>query len=267
MESLALLIEQTAIGWYILIGVGLVWYWRKWVNSRFAYRSTHFELERDLARYQRANAMTAMVLLGEAAMIVVGMQQVVAPTIREDMLARGVAVEIVQEDGEFATPTPPAVIEGVVIDDSDVPDLSAQDDAQIFITPTLTPTFVGTILPNMPQPRGCESPNAMLQIPANGMVVHVPIEIRGTAFGENFGSWKLEARPSTDTDGAFGVLDEGGQPIVELGNLSQFDPTGYERGMWLVRLMVFDTLGELIHSCQVTIEIRDPIPTPTPLGG
>lgn len=266
MNGIVFLIEQTAIGWYILIGVGLLWYWRKWVTSRFAYRATQFELERDLARYQRANSLTAMVLLAEAAMVIVGVQQVVAPTLREDMQMRGVEVEIVREDGDFATPTPPAVIEGVVIDDSGVDDLGAQDEQVIFITPTLTPTFVGTILPNMPPPAGCDRPEAQLQIPANGMVVHVPIEVRGTAYGEGFGSWKLEIRPA-DGSRNFAPFDQGVQPIAQLGNLSQFDPTVYENGMYNVRLMVFDTFDNLIHSCQVMIEIRDPIPTPTPIGG
>lgn len=264
MSQLVFLVEQTALGLYILIGVGVFWYWRRWIHARFSYRATAFELERDLARYQSANALTALILLVELGLVVSGIQRVVAPTLRKEIdLSAPVIVADVVEDGVFATPTPPAVLAPLAVDASGI-DLGGPEAQVIFVTPTLTPTLVGTILPNMPAPIGCDTPNAFLQIPANGMRVFQPIPVVGSAFIDDFSSYKLEiARPGFTP----AVFDDSGTPLREIGNLSQFNPAPYDPGMYQIRLMVFDITGTLRASCQVTIEITAPIPTPTPLGG
>ncbi|MBC7872239.1 MAG: hypothetical protein H7Y09_15450, partial [Chitinophagaceae bacterium] len=93
MNALIFLIDRTAIGLYILIAVAVVWYGRRWLAARYAFRATQFELERDLARYQIANAMTAVVLLAELGLIISGIQRVVAPTMQEQLAEADLLVE------------------------------------------------------------------------------------------------------------------------------------------------------------------------------
>ncbi|GAB4524654.1 MAG: hypothetical protein OHK0046_39660 [Anaerolineae bacterium] len=266
MNALVSLIEQTALGLYILLAVGIVWYFRKWVFAAQDYRATTFELERDLASYQRGSAFMLMVLMIEAFLVVVGVQMVVAPTIREDramMTVNTSEQEVVQEDGIFATPTRPAPSGGVPFDPSGV-DFGDDTELQIFATPVLTATPVGTILPNAPALAGCETENARLQIPANGMQVDQPIRVAGTAFGDNFSFYKIEI---ARRGGPFSVVNTFAVPVRELGTLAQFNPTFYDPGAYEFRLMVFNTTDTLIASCMVNITISEPIPTSTPIGG
>ncbi len=274
VESIAFFIEQTSIGLYIFVGIGLVWYIRKWLMAGYAYRATNFELERDYARDQRSGALFAVVLFLEIGLIVAGVENVVVPTIREDreVVAAIQAIEADDEedqgpidDGVFATSTPPAEVRPPSIDASGV-ELGDDDQLAVFVTPTLTPTPVGTIEPNAPDVVGCDTPNATLQIPANGMRVFQVVPVRGTAYAEDFSEYKLEiSGPQTLNN--FLVVASDTFPAEELTTLSQFNPDPYEPGTYLFRLTVFDSAQTLVAACQVTIYLSRPIPTATPLSG
>lgn len=269
MSAIAFLVEQTAPALYIFIGLGVLIYLRRWLIAHREYRATTFELERDYAREQRSGALFALVILMEIGVGVVGMQQVVAPTVREDMrVAAAVAqAEVPQEEqsgGTFATSTPPAELEPPSIDSSGV-ELGESDDMDVFVTPTLTPTPVGTIEPNAPEPVGCNTDNAFLRKPVSGMRVLGIIDVLGTAYWEDFSSYKLEIS-GPETLNQFVVFDTSVMPVEEDGVLSQFDPDPYEPGTYDFRLTVFDTSATMVASCQVTIYIARPEPTATPLA-
>lgn len=264
MTALVFLIDQLALGLYILIGVGVFLSIRGLLRAHAAYRQTYFELERDIARGQQADALTILVLLIEVALMILGIQRVVAPTVR-DTLAVAQTFDTVVEDGLFITPTASFLEGGVPIDASGIV-LEEEDPAQrVLATPTLTPTPVGTIIPNAPAPIGCNTDNAMLQIPANGMVVFEPIAIVGRAYTDNFAFYRFEIKGETTFD-AFAVIGEYTSPVEALGELGQFIPAFYEPGKYQFRVTVFDSTNTVRASCEQTIYISDPIPTPTPLG-
>ena len=263
MTTLVFFIEQIAVGLYILIGLGLLLAWRRLMEARRAYRATHFELERDLARYRRANAVTALVLLAELGLLVLGVQQIVAPAIRASANIEQTIAEVVQ-DGVFNTPTPFRAADAQ-IDPSGV-NLTPDDPAaRVLATPTLTPTPVGTIVPNAPPAIGCDTPGAMLQIPANGMVVFETIRVVGVADMPDFAFYRFELK-GPPTFGNFAPLETYTQRVPEIGDLGQFVPSFYPPGEYQFRLTVFDITNTLGPSCTVNIFIREPIPTPTPIG-
>lgn len=264
MNSLIFLIEQTATGLYIFLAVGIFITLRSLMRARSAYRATYFELERDIARFQRANAWTALVLLVEAALIVFGVQRIVAPTVRSTMTEPQNLSGIIS-DGDFRTPTPQPFTGGVVIDTSNV-QLGQIDPAnQILPTPTLTPTPVGTIIPNA-RPADCPDPNVQLQIPANGMIVFEPLAVMGIATGDNFAFYRFEINGPA-TFGSFATIGiDGTNAVGSLGVLGQFSPSFYEPGEYRFRVSVFDITSSPIGSCTVTIYISEPIPTATPIG-
>jgi hypothetical protein len=206
-----------------------------------------------------------MALIAEVALIVLGIQRVVAPTVRENLSTEQLVI-FTQEDGEFATPAATPLSGGFQIDTSGIV-LGEVDPAnQIFATPTLTPTPVGTIIPNAPAPIGCDTESAQLQVPANGMIVFQPITVLGRANTENFAFFKFELN-GPSTFGNFAPLPvDGMQAMTDMGELGQFVPSFYEPGTYQFRLIVFDTTNAARASCTVTIYISEPIPTQTPLG-
>ncbi len=263
MPSIVFLIEQVAVGLYIFIGLGAFLALRRYGRAGGAYRATRFELERDLARFKRANAFTTLVLLAEAGLIVLGMQWVVAPTLRQTLRFTPATVDVI-EDLDFSTPTP-ELFAPVSIDDSNVDFGVVNPAGEIQITPTPTATPVGTIEPNAPDPIGCDTPNATLQIPANGQVVREIVPVMGVANVENFATFKLEIKGQSLGDNFFS-MESYIQPAPELKQLSQFNPARYAEGTYQFRLAVFDITDTMRASCTITIYIRPPLPTPTPFG-
>lgn len=264
MVSLVFLVENIAFALYAFIVVGFLWWGYNWRRAYMDFRETYFELERSLARYRIYNALTAMILLIEVALVVHAIQTVVAPTIREQEEALGNLV-VAPVDLPFTTPTPFARGDAAIDDSAVRARIDATDPAlAIQITPTLTPTPVGTIIPNPPAIVGCDTNNAMLQIPANGMVVFQPIQVVGIADIPNFTFYRFELRGQS-TFGEFATLAEYTQPVTELSTLGQFVPSFYEPGEYQFRLNVFDINGEVKATCMVNILISEPIPTPTPL--
>ena len=266
MTAVVFFIEQTAIGLYILIGLGIVVTLRRWGRARRDFRATHFELEREIFRYKIANALTLIILLIEAALVVLGVQQVVAPTVRQAEAANGGLDQSAEAltDGIAVSPTPPEVNFGVSPIDASGVQIGEQEIVQVVATPTLTPTPVGTILPNPPDVSGCDKPNATLQVPANGMVVFEPVNVLGTAYTDNFAFYRFELN-GPQTFGSFATIRDYDQPVSNLGELGQFVPSFYQPGDYQFRLTVFDITNTLKAACTINIRISLPIPTPTPL--
>lgn len=264
IAGIVFLIEQVATGLYIIAAVALVLVLRSWFKAQSAYRGTYFELEKDIARYNRGASFTALVLLVEFALIVVGIQRVVAPTLRATMTGQPQRNFALVSDGQFRTPIPPT-FSAAVIDPSGVQLGAVDPAAQVQPTPTLTPTPVGTIVANAP-PAQCVSPEVQLQIPANGMIVFEPITVVGIATSDNFAFYRFELKGES-TSGNFATIGvDGTQPVAQLGQLGQFVPSFYTPGEYQFRVSVFDTTNALRSSCTVTIYISEPIPTATPLG-
>ena len=257
------LIERIAISLYIFMAVIILWYVYRYFQAASEIRSTYFELERTLARRRQANSVTAIILAFEFALFVLGIQMRAVPYLETERNLNEIQAQqaaVVQEDIAFATFTPEAVT-GTGLN-LEVPNVFAEEDI-IVLTPTLTPTPVGTIVPGAPAVEGCVDDRAYLEIPANGMRVFNPIVVRGTAYADEFSKAKLEISGPT-TNGQFYVVDTIIDPVRELSEFSQFQPGTYEAGKYLFRLMVFDLSDQLVAYCQVTIYISEPILTATP---
>ena len=264
MTALIALIDQIAIGIYFLVGAGILYAIYRFVVWRSEYRSTYFELERDLSRYRQVNAITAIIILLEIIAIVVGIQVIVVPELQQDRQIDDIVAAVRDDDGIFETPIPSTPSGDLGIEPVQEFDTS-NIVGQIQPTPTLTPTPVGTIIPADPVV-GCDNPEAQLFIPANGMRVFQPVPVIGTAFTDQFAYAKIEINgPSTFNN--FQVIEDKSIEVRERSEISQFVPAGYEPGEYQFRLMVFDVTNTLKAACLVHIYISDPFPTATPLGG
>ncbi len=262
MTAVIALIDQVAIGIYFLIAAGILFALRRYVVHGEEYRSTYFELERDLSRYRRTNAITAMIFLLELAVIVAGVQAVVVPELLQDRQIEALVAGARMDDGDFRTPVPAPPASDLGIDPVALP-RSAGAAIQIQATPVPTPTPVGTIIPSNP-PEGCDKAEAQLLIPANGMRVFQPIPVIGTVFADQFSYASIEIN-GPSTLGSFQVIDEQHVEVRERTEFGQFVPAPYESGEYQFRLMVFDITNALKASCMVHIFISDPLPTLTPV--
>jgi hypothetical protein len=263
--TLFFLLDQVALPIYFILGVIALWYAWKFFSARGQLRSTYYELERDLARQRQWDAATWVVVLGLFALMILGVQRSVVPFLQTELVQQElVSTGQIAQDGDFRTPTP-APIAGSLNIEPVAP--LGEDNTIILLTPTLTPTPVGTIVPNAPAPEGCIDPRAFLQTPANGMRVFQPIEVVGTAYTDSFAVAKLEIK-GPGTNNVYLVIEDKRQETRTLTAFSQFAPAAYTPGEYQFRLTVFDITDTLVASCMVTIYITDiPIPaTPTPTG-
>jgi hypothetical protein len=262
MIDLFFLVEWVAIPLYILMTVIILWYTYRYFQAGGEIQATYFELKRDLARRRQVNALTAIVLAIEFCLLVLGVQVQAVPYLETERSLSDVQVQenLAQEDTFHPSDTPQPLTSGGLSLQIGTP-LGENSDV-IVLTPTLTPTPVGTMVANPPPVQGCSDNRAFLEIPANGMRVFNPIPVRGTAFTDDFSKAKLEiSGPSTN--GQFVVVDNVINPVRELSEFSQFLPGIYEDGEYEFRLMVFDLADRLVASCLVTIYISEPPRTAT----
>ena len=262
MTALIALIDQVAIGIYFLIAAGILFALRRYIVHGAELRSSYFELERDLSRYRRTNAVTAMIFLAELALIVVGIQMVVVPEFLQDRQIQALLADAGADDGVFRTPVPGPPASDLGIDPVALP-RSAGAVNQIQATPAPTATPVGTIIPSDP-PIGCDKPEAQLLIPGNGMRVFQPIPVIGAVYADQFSYASIEIN-GPSTFGNFQVIDEQHVEVRETAEFGQFVPAAYDAGEYEFRLMVYDITNALKASCLVHIYISEPLPTLTPV--
>jgi len=271
MIGIFFLIDQVAIGLYAILAGMILLHAYRFIRAQGEMRATYFELERDLARDKQSTALTAIILAAEACLLLLGVQLAVVPffeseqTLEERLASQQQTIE----DRPFFTDTPLAA--AAVANELDIEEVSSlgEDEIGFISTPTLTPTPVGTLLPNPPAVEGCVDDRAMLQVPANGMRVFQAIPVRGTAFVDNFALAKIEIRGES-TFNEYGVVDTINTQVRDVSEFSQFIPAAYAPGRYEFRLMVFDITNTAIASCKVTIFITEPpvTATPTPrIGG
>ena len=107
MSEIFYFIDRISIGIYILIAVVILWMLRRWLREQSQFRSTFFELERDLSRNKQANVITTIIILIQFALILVGIQRSVVPVLAavDAFNERAAEIQVIQ-DGTFNTPTP-----------------------------------------------------------------------------------------------------------------------------------------------------------------
>ncbi len=266
MVNVVFFIEQIALGLYILCGVGIVIALRAVILARRQLQSAQFELEKELARFRVDNAVTAVILLIQLVLAVLAISQVVAPTLRMQPPQTGAPIaQAIEPPFTTAVPgsllastPPPDFAQGV-----EIPGLEDELNLAPFATPTLTPTPVGTIVPDVPPAIGCDTPEARMIIPANGMIVFEAINIVGSANTANFAFYRFELN-GPETNNVWAKLSEYTVPVVD-GVLGQLIPSQLTPGEYKFRLNVFDITNTPRASCTYTIFISAPIPTATPI--
>jgi hypothetical protein len=256
------LLDWLAFPVYIFISIFILWHIGRFLKVRKELSSSYFELERDLARNRQGNILTAIIIAVELLILLCGVQLRAIPYLETEHnidLEGRQNLEIAQ-DMPFVTDTAAPALAGL---DLQIGTPLGENFDTVVLTPTLTPSPIGTIIPNAPPIEGCADNRAYLQIPTNGMRIFQPILVRGTAYSEEFSQAKLEIR-GPSTNGQYVVLSTISQPITDISDFSQFVPA-FEEGEYEFRLMVFDLTAQPVAFCKVTIYINTPLYASTPL--
>jgi hypothetical protein len=258
INSLVFFIERISFGLYILSAGGLLWMAYRLQRARRELVVAQFKLEREHALVRQASAITIGGLLIEFAIGVWAVANLMAPTIRDIRLGEDPDSGSARE--RFVTSTPqqnPPVALGGSGPSGEVLD--------IFSTPVPTATAVGTIIPDAPEIVGCPRESAWLHIPGNGQLLYEATTVIGTASISDFAFYRFEIKPDAPGAEFAPIGGDNTVPVVE-GPLGEILPFNFANGSYRFRLVVFDHTNMLRALCEITINISDPPPTPTPIG-
>jgi hypothetical protein len=114
-------------------------------------------------------------------------------------------------------------------------------------TPTLTPAPV-VVAPSCPDTR------ALLIRPGQNEVVSGDLNIIGSATHESFQFYKIEAAP--EASGNWQYMGGNTAPVVS-GFLTTINTRNLANGLWTLRLVVVDQIGNFIDPCQVTVTVQN----------
>ncbi len=262
MTTLVYFIEQIDRGIYLICAAGLLLAIRRFIGAQREIGSARFEVERDIALAKRATAINRLVGLIEVGLAVFAISNVVAPTLR-----RGAMISPIAQSGpdqRFVTSLPPATAAAMQPgggtpqgQPTDPMEGEMSEEDSIFITPTQSPTPVGTVMPDVPPPVGCDNPDGTLKVPLNGQVITEAVEVLGTADTDDFAFYKFEIEDNT-----WKTIKDFTVPVRD-GVLGQFVPTANLLGEHRFRMVVFNSTGNPVASCTITIIIQEPQPTAT----
>jgi uncharacterized protein (DUF983 family) len=264
MSSIVYFIERIATGLYLVCAALALFFFRRWLKGRQRLADAEFELEREMARDQQIRAVTWVIGLIQVGLAVYAVANVIAPTLRQDLLNTGIPTpEIVTE----FTPAPSGEIIAQIEQTATEQARLGNAGPGLAQTPLPTATSVGTIVPQTDEVVGCESPDAQLQIPVHGLVVWDSITVVGTADTVDFAFYKFEmSGPSTGNTFA-PVGGDRTTPVTEVGVLGQLSLAPFQPGTYDFRLVVFDNTSTLRAWCQVRLFVQLRPPTATPPGG
>lgn len=263
MSSLLLLIRSIAPGMYILGVLGLLRGLTWLLAAQGELRYAQFPLERNMAERLGGKGITLMLISLQLTALIWLLANPFYRQWESTVQGEQEAQEAESQDRVFTTAIPVLESGGGLT----VPTAPPEGPGIIRTQPP-SPTPAGTLRP-ADDPAGCIFDQAYINIPDNGQVVFQAEPIIGTANIADFGFYRFEIR-NLDRGDNFSPI--GGaeadyySPVVN-GPLGSIIPQNFEVGEHRFRLVVFDSAANLRATCEITLFISEPLPTPTPIGG
>ena len=221
---------------YLLLGLGGMFYVRKFILAWGELRGAVFGLERESAQARLNQAASVLVLLLVVAVTVFVLVSFIAPTVPG-------AVPLL-------TPT---------LDLLATPTITLPSGTQEAGEPILTPT--ATLLPGgTPPVNGCVPGQIMITFPEDGSEVTEIVDVIGTANTPNFGFYKLEMKRPEET--SWLTILAGNEPktdeILGTWNTGLLAPGNHQ-----LSLVVIDNQGGSSAPCIIQVRVTSAEKTPT----
>jgi hypothetical protein len=260
LTSLLLLLRSISPGIYLLAFAVIIFGISRFILAQREFSWAQFPLERENASQLGGRGITYVIIAIE----VIALVWVLSNITYDEFSRLNVAGPVADEPDRFATSVP---FEGA--SDFATPLPGGFDDGPVIQrTQPPSPTPAGTLRPADPR-TGCIRNQANIDRPDNGQVIFQTEPIIGTATLDNFGFYRFEIR-NLEAGTQFSVIGGAQSDInepVEDGPLGQVIPQNFPPGEYRFRLVVFDNTNNPRATCEITIFLSDPIPTPTPIGG
>ncbi len=206
---------------FLLIGL-LLFARRAWIAWQDLQEAV-FQLERDYARERLRQSLLAMLL----------------------SLGTLVALALVVHGWNRAAPSPTGP---VALASTGTPAAEGTPASQ---APTPTPTPLPTVAVDGRE--GCVPDRVMITDPAPGSTVAGEIQIKGTAWLENFGFYKVEFAPVGQS--LFLTIEADRIPRVNDVLVQAWDTTDLPPGDYVLQLVVVDNTGQALPPCRVRFTI------------
>jgi hypothetical protein len=209
---------------FVLLGLGLLIYIRKFIQGLREWQSSVFGLERSFAQRKLISATTGLTLL---LLLLIG-EFLLVTVVNPQMPSQALNV----------TPT---------IDPFASPSATLSEEAAQANTPQPTPTLGQDMLVS-----GCVPGELDITAPQDGEDVSGTVEIIGTVNIADFGSYKYEY----STTGAVNwVTIAAGNQLKLDENLGNWFTSDLTPGTYLLQLVPLNNLGEELTPCIITIEV------------
>lgn len=209
---------------YVLLGLGLLIYLRKFLVSLREYQKSVFGLEREITKRKVISASTGLTLL---VLLVVGeflITTIIRPQLPSPSTSSTPTID------PFATPTATLLPE-------EVQALAAEP----------TPTVVQDMLES-----ACEEGLLEITSPVDGEQVSGTVAIIGTVNVEGFGSYKYEY----STTGVINwVTIAAGNQLKLNENLGFWYTSALTPGPYLLQLVPLNNAGEVMSPCIIRVEV------------
>ena len=211
-------------GIYILLGLGILLYFRKFIIGLREWQGSTFGLERKIAQRKLISASTGLILifllvLGEFLLVtIIDPQMPLQPT------------EISSMINPLADPTATLPPEEAEID------LPAGEDS------VEQPDLVFECIEDVVE----------ITYPADGDAVSGTVEVIGSVNVDNFGSYKYEYSPTGNINW---VTIAAGNQLKLNESIGFWYTSALTPGTYLLQLVPLDNVGEALTPCIVTVEV------------
>lgn len=217
---------------YLILGLGGVFFLRRFIQAWKELQSAIFGLERENAQSRLNTSASALVLLLSLALAEFVLVTFVAPTY--------------MASASLPTPT-----------------LSLLATATLTVIPPAgapnAALLAGTPLP--PVAGGCLPGQIEITTPQAGTEVSGVVAIQGTVNIPNFGFYKFEIKRPDET--LWLTIQAGNTPVMG-GKLGDWDTTRLAPGEYDLALIAVDNQGQALPACVVRLRVARP--TDTPIG-
>lgn len=220
---------------YLLLGLGGLFYARKFILAWQELRGAAFGLERESAQTRLNQAASVLVLILTMTVVEFILVSFVAPTVP------GANPLLTPTLDLLATPTTT---------------LPAIETPAVVEAPAETPTA-----PLQPIASGCVDGAILITAPPNGAEVSGVVRVTGTADIPNFGFYKFEMKRPEDT--VWLTIQAGNQPVQD-GDLGDWDTRRLSPGEYQLGLVVVDNQGRSSEPCIVQVRVEMIVETPGP---
>lgn len=222
---------------YVLLGLGGLYYLRKFALAWQELRGATFGLERESAQSRLNQSASMLVLLLTMAVTEFILVSFVAPAI----------------PGAIPLPTP--TLDFLATATVTLPASTGLPGAILAATPGVDVTPGA----EMPPGAGCVAGQVDLIIPENGVEISGVVPVVGTADIPNFGFYKFEIKRPDES--VWLTIQAGNRP-VQSAKLGDWDTTRLSPGEYQLALVVVDNQAKASAPCIVQLRVAQAVETP-----